>query len=74
MLLTDAHKLDDRDSEVVVVIAIHPALFRDVDYSEDEECQHGEEREAEVDLHKALELRPLLYLGRGKYDNVLNRM
>lgn len=73
LLLTDAHKLDERDTEVIV-FALFPALIRDVDYSEDEERQHGDDCEAVVDLHEALELRPLLYLDMKQKNIPLNGM
>lgn len=55
LFLTDAHKLDDRDTEIII-FTLFPSFICDVDYSEDKEHQHGDEREAEVDLHEALEL------------------
>lgn len=55
LFVTDAHKLDDRDTEVIIVVHF-PALFRDVDYSENEEHHQGDDCEAEVSLNEALEL------------------
>lgn len=51
LFLTDAHKLDEGDGEFVVIFAVFPALFLNVDYSEDEDYHHGDEREAEEEPH-----------------------